>query len=148
MFVVSVGITPACAGNTEINLALSSPSWDHPRLRGEYILPDYSNVEDQGSPPLARGILFYDAVESFATGITPACAGNTCLLEHTFLHQWDHPRLRGEYPFDAPTTKPDPGSPPLARGILRFQPLHGRQSGITPACAGNTLEDAGIEGAD
>ena len=30
------GIIPACAGSTERGQHCESPSWDHPRLRGEY----------------------------------------------------------------------------------------------------------------
>ena len=31
-----LGITPACAGNTQTHNTQPSPHWDHPRLRGEY----------------------------------------------------------------------------------------------------------------
>ena len=33
---LSVGITPACAGNTPRTVRWSPPSWDHPRMCGEY----------------------------------------------------------------------------------------------------------------
>ena len=33
----SKGITPACAGNTPLRLDQAIRSWDHPRLRGEYV---------------------------------------------------------------------------------------------------------------
>ena len=32
----SQGITPACAGNTSLFRRCTEPSWDHPRMRGEY----------------------------------------------------------------------------------------------------------------
>ena len=34
--VLSVGITPACAGNTKWNVAHCYSPWNYPRLRGEY----------------------------------------------------------------------------------------------------------------
>ena len=31
--------------------------------------------------------------------ITPTCVGNTSLKLSNFYRDWDHPHLRGEYPF-------------------------------------------------
>ena len=71
------GITPACAGNTYLNLAPYSRYRDHPRLRGEYLNIYPTDTAMQGSPPLARGIRFTQVPHSSGFGITPACAGNT-----------------------------------------------------------------------
>ena len=50
-------ITPACAGNT-LNLQVADLRYkDHPRLRGEYETYSKKSIADEGSPPLARGIL-------------------------------------------------------------------------------------------
>ena len=46
------GITPACAGNTFLTFLNSLPSWDHPRMRGEYQQWDNMSGSDRGSPPL------------------------------------------------------------------------------------------------
>ena len=46
--------------------------------------------------------------------------------------------MRGEYVFDLFEFSAIMGSPPHARGILRLPICHHHQSGITPACAGNT----------
>ena len=51
----------------------------------------------------------------------------------------DHPRLRGEYLLKIMRMQKEPGSPPLARGILCDLACVNAESGITPACAGNTL---------
>ena len=155
----TLGITPACAGNTVWFLVY--PLWfrDHPRLRGEYYYESHYGTRDEGSPPLARGILLMAAVNNCSPGITPACAGNTCAYRIFGQNQQDHPRLRGEYsvpilmsimflgitPACAGNTLyrltnvvPILGSPPLARGIRKSLYLYKTDSGITPACAGNT----------
>ena len=70
---------------------------DHPRLRGEYRDEIRRFLGQEGSPPLARGILMQCWGSQWEEGITPACAGNTRRwwgIDNTI---WDHPRLRGEY---------------------------------------------------
>ena len=71
-------ITPACAGNTSRNFLYGHMSMDHPRLRGEYLSSILSLSLFVGSPPLARGIPTVRFLVGFCSGITPACAGNTC----------------------------------------------------------------------
>ena len=50
------GITPACAGNTRKLRMMRGCGGDHPRLRGEYVSCRVLLNEEEGSPPLARGI--------------------------------------------------------------------------------------------
>ena len=76
-FPADLGITPACAGNTIHSEHPVRPSWDHPRLRGEYSSSDRIRAIISGSPPLARGILSVLYSTGLLMGITPACAGNT-----------------------------------------------------------------------
>ena len=133
-------ITPACAGNTHGRRLDVLVKGDHPRLRGEYIPVLAPPPPAKGSPPLARGIPPIDPYRTKGGRITPACAGNTRLPERIEPGFWDHPRLRGEYKdlkLDKEQTR---GSPPLARGILRLLYSVKSTSGITPACAGNTVE--------
>ena len=52
----------------------------------------------------------------------------------------DHPRLRGEYARKTRKQLMILGSPPLARGIQMNSSKKGLGGGITPACAGNTLQ--------
>ena len=51
----------------------------------------------------------------------------------------DHPRLRGEYTTFFASTLSTGGSPPLTRGIHSHGEIGLYNTGITPACAGNTL---------
>ena len=94
---VFIGITPACAGNTNNEGEKISIYRDHPRLRGEYmeVSKPWQNIS--GSPPLARGIQQAALSCTPWRGITPACAGNTHDPEKGGRQHWDHPRLRGEY---------------------------------------------------
>ena len=131
-------ITPACAGNTKTELHKHWVRQDHPRLRGEYSLLSAACSFVWGSPPLARGIPRHDFIINALVGITPACAGNTDLRERISTVYKDHPRLRGDYVSTRPCQTVDRGSPPLARGIRPELRAGSHQSGITPACAGNT----------
>ena len=111
------GITPACAGNTTSSLKKTAIPWDHPRLRGEYMLPSSETYVRLGSPPLARGIQRSRMIPRLKIRITPACAGNTKHIHLNMRHMRDHPRLRGEYMLPSSETYVRLGSPPLARGI-------------------------------
>ena len=111
-------ITPACAGNTGYKKFCPQRAEDHPRLRGEYYTSTGVNTFAIGSPPLARGIPVVKASWCATTRITPACAGNTHNAKTPPSLQRDHPRLRGEYPRLLIFKVAEPGSPPLARGIL------------------------------
>ena len=73
-----VGITPACAGNSPFACALFGAFKDHPRLRGEQRPTRRIDGFMAGSPPLARGTAFTTDEIIMLSGITPACAGNSC----------------------------------------------------------------------
>ncbi len=71
---------------------------------------------------------------------SPAHAGNTLDKNATVTIAQDHPRLRGEYTVGALLIPSSLGSPPLARGILKFIESEMNVRRITPACAGNTYQ--------
>ena len=139
-FLMSIGITPACAGNTYAFIPLYGVCRDHPRLRGEYYQNMVNFQSRLGSPPLARGILCDNAHINKVDRITPACAGNTASGRTARIPYLDHPRLRGEYGDMSCNPQVVMGSPPLARGIRGKETKSNRQQRITPACAGNTLK--------
>ena len=56
--IIQIRITPACAGNTCYQTVTVTARRDHPRLRGEYEDTGVMVSNYQGSPPLARGILY------------------------------------------------------------------------------------------
>ena len=138
IFSPSIRITPACAGNTLQSFPFSFVCEDHPRLRGEYNHLTACIYHPQGSPPLARGILWLRGNASVCKGITPACAGNTRCFTIKAAQAKDHPRLRGEYHNPQYACCREEGSPPLARGIRCRNVSFASNLRITPACAGNT----------
>ena len=89
-------ITPACAGKRAIYKLLNLKLGDHPRLRGEKVLDMIALDVRPGSPPLARGKVFYRRNISMELGITPACAGKRDGSADNRRRCKDHPRLRGE----------------------------------------------------
>ena len=92
-------------------------------MRGEYHREQWYEATGQGSPPLARGVLYRIVRFNFIT--------------------WDHPRLRGEYSSMSPEERRYLGSPPLARGVLTQSAPMRTSPGITPACAGSTFHLCG-----
>ena len=97
-----------------------------------------------GSPPLTRGKEAAIIVLAQITGITPAYAGKSFLPPNPFLLRRDHPRLRGEK-FDADILLGRfRGSPPLTRGKVYVSKVFTDTPGITPAYAGKSRKESGI----
>ena len=112
------GIIPACAGSTAPRRSSPSPTWDHPRMRGEHKIEGKSRKTDGGSSPHARGAPHFRPELAQDAGIIPACAGSTVGLR----------RVRGV----------GEGSSPHARGALVQRVPRQVRDGIIPACAGST----------
>ena len=70
-------ITPAYAGNTELDLKEQLDAKDHPRLRGEHDFNNLDIINRMGSPPPTRGTHAIMGLFNSDKGITPAYAGNT-----------------------------------------------------------------------
>ena len=79
----STGIIPARAGFTRGPGATRTTPPDHPRSRGVYLWLYRLKNDDDGSSPLARGLLQRQARKILLKGIIPARAGFT-----------SHPRAR------------------------------------------------------
>ena len=71
-------------------------------------------------------------------GITPACAGRSCLRLRLDSFLMDHPRVCGEKAFLARVDCLVIGSPPRVRGEGESHVGRGGRSRITPACAGRS----------
>ena len=112
------GIIPARAGFTAYDIAGKNIATDHPRSRGVYFRNFRTEPANEGSSPLARGLLFMHLCIRALCGIIPARAGFT---------SWGfRPPLETR------------GSSPLARGLLR-EAIHSvNDEGIIPARAGFT----------
>ena len=132
-------ITPACAGTTPSIVAPYAVPEDHPRLRGDHDTTTGTPAERWGSPPLARGPPRPPTGGRMLRRITPACAGTTTGAPAHGCPSPDHPRLRGDHEEKEAFGGYHEGSPPLARGPLRALFDTYDYHGITPACAGTTL---------
>ena len=95
-------------------------------------------MRPDGSAPHMRGILFFDGIGCFLSGISPAHAGNTLDCEIFIAAAMDQPRTCGEYRFLQVYLAIRRGSAPHMRGIRRLILTMPRFPGISPAHAGNT----------
>ena len=135
---LSCGIIPARAGFTSAVARPTRPPSDHPRSRGVYLMSALLPVIQQGSSPLARGLLFIRALYVRDDGIVPARAGFTPWWMATHRHGADHPRSRGVYAWYYAVDENGVGSSPLARGLRGGPGGVGLRFGIIPARAGFT----------
>ena len=94
-FPLSIGITPACAGQIRYKRYAQRCRQDHPRLRGTNNASKNVTRYTLGSPPLARDKFDEPEKPDTNTRITPACAGQMLKLWQSVCGSEDHPRLRG-----------------------------------------------------
>ena len=94
--VVSVRITPACAGKRLRQAADRRCSRDHPRVCGEKSNLSLAARFHPGSPPRVRGKAAALGVGNGFSGITPACAGKRVKVRLLRPATRDHPRVCGE----------------------------------------------------
>ena len=115
---------------------------DHPRSRGVYTSTNCARAWPRGSSPLARGLRAWVRTDRGIDGIIPARAGFTSRTIGRWPASWDHPRSRGVYGLAYGIRLLSQGSSPLARGLPHSDGGHGVSSGIIPARAGFTAEEA------
>ena len=107
-------------------------------MRGVHSLWASLSTAILGSSPHARGPLYQATVTARVTGIIPACAGSTYLVDTLWGYIWDHPRMRGVHFSITHSGAGFEGSSPHARGPRELYLLSIARSGIIPACAGST----------
>ena len=102
-----------------------------------------------GSPPRVRGEVLSSFLDSFALGITPACAGRRRRYPLCFARDEDHPRVCGEKKTLETNVVKGKGSPPRVRGEAFRIAYSGSRCRITPRVCGekqfphNTTPDKG-----
>ncbi len=111
------GIIPACAGSRPARPWRAPGPRDHPRVRGEQMVPVDATISRSGSSPRARGA---------GAPATTACT-----------RSMDHPRVRGEQVDVQGPVKVQQGSSPRARGAAGVRGPTQRNPRIIPACAGS-----------
>ena len=156
----AVGIIPARAGFTNFDPLHRRGPGDHPRSRGVYsytpsisidwggIIPARAGFTSTarsarsamiGSSPLARGLRHLSGSALLPGRIIPARAGFTRPGRPVSGRPGDHPRSRGVYGRGDQSPVLRPGSSPLARGLLFFDPDYFSRDRIIPARAGFTF---------
>ena len=134
----TIGIIPACAGNTFRILSTYHVARDHPRVCGEHCGFAYAGISVTGSSPRVRGTRVQGRGVGLGRGIIPACAGNTERRHEHRPADGDHPRVCGEHGGDVKAKPTAPGSSPRVRGTQCIPKTAHHIFGIIPACAGNT----------
>ena len=130
------GITPACAGKSQMSTFFARHGWDHPRMCGEELKIVYFPKPGPGSPPHVRGRADAALHHQNAIGITPACAGKRPCRRACRSCGRDHPRACGEEAVTLLYAFADEGSPPRVRGRGNGSKMGFFGSRITPARAG------------
>ena len=136
-------IIPARAGFTRRARGGRAAQRDHPRSRGVYVHHLERDQLDDGSSPLARGLLEGDAELGGDGRIIPARAGFTVQDVRRHEERRDHPRSRGVYTWRPSAWQRTWGSSPLARGLLLDVLDQWEELGIIPARAGFTPPPTG-----
>ena len=129
--------TPAARSNARRRGVLSGPVWLSPRVRGKLAIWSKTRIV-WGSPPRVRGGKAGSAEHQRCVGITPACAGKSCVCTMRMMSSKDHPRVCGEKSGHDGRRDPEAGSPPRVRGKDAAGIEPNVAVGITPACAGKS----------
>ena len=140
------GIIPAYAGSTMIQSGKQSSGADHPRIRGEHMLPHAPPYRPTGSSPHTRGAQPVTMTLGNLAGIIPAYAGSTSEVVRYRSEKRDHPRIRGEHGDREALVDVGHGSSPHTRGARSPPPQTPGREGIIPAYAGSTRRRRGGPG--
>ena len=138
------GITSACAEQTRICRGTTTSRRDHLRVCGADRLMGAAVKAISGSPPRVRSRLHSIQMTSLRWGITSACAEQTAILKASNCWARDHLRVCGaDQPRTASCLMP-PGSPPRVRSRRQRRDERGDRTGITSACAEQTVRGSAV----
>ena len=135
------GTTSAYAENTHGRQTVSCTPRNYLRVRGEYLLGGYHQLERCELPPRTRRIHPQRYRLLGGGGTTSAYAENTPERGHDFIPRRNYLRVRGEYllPFCLGIIRME--LPPRTRRILRSKLLARLSYGTTSAYAENTSKN-------
>ena len=134
------GITPAHAGKRFCWTESQFCPRDHPRACGEKVKAMIKNFRGWGSPPRMRGKVVTIGNADILTGITPAHAGKSGIIDCSANASKDHPRACGEKNSENILLGLRRGSPPRMRGKVYAAYDTYAKIRITPAHAGKRDE--------
>ena len=132
-------ITPAYAGNTNVNIQSRHVPKDHPRVCGKYFQDWGFNAAGLGSPPRMREIRISHVLHAAFHEDHPRVCGKYSPIS---AQDADEPRITPAYAgntsFETFVTSIPAGSPPRMREIQYLLVQLRANAGITPAYAGKT----------
>ena len=134
----SIGITPACAGKTMVQVQLVALPRDHTRVCGKNVTIAALEISCVGSHPRVREKHRQTANLLVLFGITPACAGKTYYVWLGFWPIQDHTRVCGKNLAVNVLPLWVIGSHPRVREKQIPSAIRRPLVRITPACAGKT----------
>ena len=141
-----IRITPAHAGKRDHLTNCKTLCKDHPRTRGEKFKTTLLAETVGGSPPHTRGKVPGVEANTLGQRITPAHAGKSSARLISQMGLKDHPRTRGEKPYQPSAPAGAQGSPPHTRGKGLLKTAISQIVRITPAHAGKSIINS--EGSD
>ena len=137
------GSPPRMRGKAEVALHADFPEWITPAYAGKSWFKLTRRRGHWGSPPRVRGKVPKSLYRCLVTGITPAHAGKSAASPKSPPESEDHPRVCGEKAATPNVEAFYEGSPPRMRGKVRLRQGFHLCDGITPACAGKSVDGAG-----
>ena len=138
-----IGITSACAEQTDQRRRACSSRWDHLRVCGADPADNQTDWQARGSPPRVRSRPGGQPDRLAGQGITSACAEQTAPLTRTTAATRDHLRVCGADVRYSAGTSCLSGSPPRVRSRHPVAPPVREPTGITSACAEQTCPPNG-----
>ena len=141
---LSDGLIPAHVGKTTRPATPASPSWAHPRSRGENPKPPALAGCVWGSSPLTWGKPIDLGTRGRRDRLIPAHVGKTTRPESRSLRTTAHPRSRGENGGPPGRSGSPLGSSPLTWGKPRSARPRTAQPGLIPAHVGKTRRVASM----
>ena len=137
---MELGSPPHVRGKEKGGVKMALISRITPACAGKSFLMDYCCLFPLGSPPHVRGKGYANSLNMLSNRITPACAGKRNPDCKTMVRVQDHPRMCGEKDFCSSCSALVKGSPPHVRGKADRKQRRTGGRGITPACAGKSLQ--------
>ena len=129
---------PAHAGKTPGRVEWAYSSAEHPRARGENVIPTSERPELMGTSPRTRGKRSSALVDLLSPRNIPAHAGKTPLRGERVCENEEHPRARGENAVDSVESGGTRGTSPRTRGKQVFHRGTTHCERNIPAHAGKT----------
>ena len=134
----TVGITSACAEQTDSTASNDGADWDHLRVCGADDGFVSGEFVDSGSPPRVRSRHDLPPILADITGITSACAEQTHPVAFGLVPFGDHLRVCGADGVGSSRGLAQLGSPPRVRSRPPPSARTVAMPGITSACAEQT----------